>query len=135
MRYFGGAILVIGIVLIAVRCKFPIIPIHLGIGVAIGGMVLAILPEIIDVTKTIIYIVFGVGLLMCVAYLIMSYWKHNRSESTLSIMVDSIRNLEDSDDPNKKNAATEIKNIFSSRMDVLNKNEIDRLKTKMRVIR
>ena len=48
LPWLGGLLLVGGIVLVGLKAKIPLIPLELGIGVAIGGLLLMVLPSLIE---------------------------------------------------------------------------------------
>ena len=54
---YGTGLLLLGVLLIAVKLKFPLVPAELGIGVALVGLLLIVLPSIIEAYLG--YIVLG----------------------------------------------------------------------------
>jgi hypothetical protein len=48
LTWLGGLLLVGGILALAIRIKFPFLPFELGIGLAVSGVVLMVLPSLIE---------------------------------------------------------------------------------------
>lgn len=128
MRYLGAGLILLGIALIALKFKFAILPIHLGIGVGVSGLVIASLPEIVQVTDTVVILLLIAGIAGLSLYLFLTYFGLQRSESTLGIIVQSIKELEDSDDPEKQHLAQSLKEILSKHMNRANKEKVDQIK-------